>query len=80
MSGSGDNSDASGARIVRFPQSRVAPAGAGRPVRQLGFGPMARVIGAPQEQATGHWRSRCHGIWYGYVLEVACPACGNRRG
>jgi hypothetical protein len=25
----------------------------------------------------GHWCSRCRGIWYGYLLEVACPVCGK---
>lgn len=66
--------------VVRFPQSRVAPAGSDRPAKQLGFGRLATVIGAPQRQTTGHWCSRCQGIWYGYLLEVDCPACGNRHG
>lgn len=49
-------------------------------VKQLGFGAMAKLLGPPIEQTTGHWCSRCQGIWYGYLLEVACPACGNRHG
>jgi hypothetical protein len=69
-----------GDKIVRFPQTRVSPRGANRPFRNLGLGPMAKTIGAPLEQATGHWCSHCRGIWYGYLLEVACPVCGNRHG
>lgn len=66
--------------VIRFPQSRVTPPRAGSPARHLGLGAMAKVIGAPERQATGHWCSRCQGIWYGYLLEVTCPACGNRHG
>jgi hypothetical protein len=80
MSESGPPWDASGKTILPFPHSRVSPAGARRPFKTLGLGALARVLGAPQEQMTGHWCSRCQGIWYGYVLEVACPACGNRHG
>lgn len=72
--------ESSGRGIVRFPQSRVSPPGAGKPAAYLGLGPMAKVLGAAEEQATGHWCSRCQGIWYGYLLEVACPVCGNRHG
>ncbi len=66
--------------VVRFPQSRVSPPSANQPVRDLGYGAMSELIGIPREQTTGHWCSRCHGIWYGYLLEVACPQCGNRHG
>lgn len=66
--------------VIRFPQSRVAPAGADKPLKVLGFGKMATLLGVPQEQTTGHWCSRCQGLWYGYLLEVACPVCGNRHG
>jgi hypothetical protein len=66
--------------LVRFPQSRVRPSAQGRPFRNLGLGPLARALGAPVEQATGHWCSHCQGIWYGYLLEVTCPACGSRQG
>jgi len=72
--------DDKAADVIRFPQSRVLPAGAGKPVKHLGLGRMAEVIGAPESQTTGHWCSRCQGIWYGYLLEVACPVCGNRHG
>jgi hypothetical protein len=68
------------AAIIRFPQSRVLPTGHGRPARELGRSLLAQQLGAPIEQATGHWCSRCRGIWYGYLLEVACPVCGNRHG
>ncbi|MFA5122014.1 hypothetical protein [Zavarzinia sp.] len=64
--------------ILRFPLSRVRPAARG--FKELGLGLMARQLGTPVEQCTGHWCSRCQGIWYGYLLEVACPACGNRHG
>jgi hypothetical protein len=68
------------AAVLRFPQSRLSPSGLVRPAKNLGIGTMAKVIGAPEHQATGHWCSRCRGIWYGYPLEVTCPVCGNRHG
>ena len=52
----------------------------GEPVEELGTSPLAAQLGAPVEQTTGHWCSRCQGIWYGYPLEVTCPVCGNRHG
>jgi hypothetical protein len=67
-----------GAKVTRFPQSRVAPPGAGKPFRQLGASDLSRKLGAPDRQGTGHWCSRCQGIWYGYPLEVTCPSCGRR--
>ena len=67
-------------RVVRFPLSRTSPASATSPPRELGYGALAEQIGIPRQQATGHWCSRCNGIWYGYLLEVACPQCGNRHG
>lgn len=66
--------------VVRFPQSRVSPPGAAVPARILGRGKMADLLGAPARQTTGHWCSRCRGIWFGYPLEVTCPVCGNRQG
>lgn len=71
---------ASGASIVAFPFSRLPPpqtASAQTPER---FGEFAKLFGMPREQTTGHWCSRCQMIWYGYLLEVACPVCGNRHG
>lgn len=68
------------ARVVRFPQSRVAPHGPGGGFKDLGFSDLAKNLGGPERQGTGHWCSRCHGIWYGYLLEVTCPKCGGRHG
>ncbi len=68
------------AQIVQFPQSRVSPARSSEPFRELGTSQLSRSLGLPERQATGHWCSRCRGIWYGYLLEVTCPACGNRHG
>ena len=64
--------------IIRFPQSRVPVAG--KPFKQLGTSQFSTNFGAPERQATGHWCSRCRGIWFGYPLEVTCPVCGSRRG
>jgi len=75
-----EDQDRGAAAIVRFPQSRVRPPGDGDRFVELGLSPFAKRFGAPQEQATGHWCSRCRGIWYGYLLEVTCPVCGNRHG
>jgi hypothetical protein len=69
-----------GADVVPFPQARVRPAGATQPFKVLGLSHLAQRIGAPTSQMTGHWCSRCKGIWYGYPLEVDCPVCGNRHG
>ncbi len=49
-------------------------------VHELGHYWVAKLFGMPREQTTGHWCSRCQMIWYGYLLEVACPVCGNRHG
>lgn len=68
------------ASVVRFPLSRVPPRGSRDPYRDLGVGRMAKTLGIPKEQMTGHWCSRCKGIWFGYLLEVECPCCGNRNG
>jgi hypothetical protein len=66
--------------LVRFPQSRVSPSRANTPFRDLGSSELSKRLGMPEQQMTGHWCSRCQGIWYGYLLEVDCPACGNRHG
>lgn len=65
--------------VVRFPQSRVKPAG-GASYTDLGLGRMASELGMANEQLTGHWCSNCKGIWFGYLLEVECPQCGGRNG
>ena len=66
------------ASIVRFPQSRVAPRGGS--FQDLGLSDLAKWLGGPERQGTGHWCSRCRGIWYGYLLKVTCPKCGGRHG
>jgi hypothetical protein len=70
----------SGSQVVRFPQSRVSPRGSGGGYTDLGLSDLAKSLGSPGRQGTGHWCSRCHGIWFGYVLEVTCPRCGSRHG
>lgn len=70
----------SSASVVRFPFSRVTPVQSHQDDEQVLYGALATLIGVPREQTTGHWCSRCCKIWYGYLLEVACPACGNRHG
>jgi hypothetical protein len=66
--------------LVRFPQSRVSPARANTPFKDLGLSVLCKKLGLPERQTTGHWCSHCKGIWYGYLLEVDCPVCGNRHG
>ncbi|ODR99392.1 hypothetical protein AUC68_05320 [Methyloceanibacter methanicus] len=68
------------AGVLRFPQSRVRMSGSGEPLKIIGTSQLAGVLGAPSEQTSGHWCSHCRGIWYGYLLEVTCPVCGNRHG
>lgn len=76
-----DREDVSGeGDVVRFPQSRVRPASGGQPFRRLGTGAFSMRFGSPERQTTGHWCSKCQGIWFGYLLEVTCPKCGNRHG
>ena len=70
----------SAAEILRFPQSRVSPPGSNAPFKELGLSTLSAKLGLPDRQATGHWCSRCRGIWYGFLLEVTCPVCGNRHG
>ena len=69
--------DDEGGEIVPFP---VRQRGAGKPARNLGLTKLARLLGPRGEGATGHWCSRCQGLWYGRLAEVECPACGNRHG
>lgn len=66
--------------VVRFPQSRVAPVSSVGNNKPPEYGEFAKLLGVPREQTTGHWCSACRKIWYGYLLEVACPTCGNRHG
>ncbi len=65
--------------VIRFPQSRVGVGGK-KPFKQLGTSLFSARFGSPERQATGHWCSRCRGIWWGYLLEVTYPVCGNRHG
>ena len=64
----------------KFLRSLLAPDHALAAVRELGTTPLARQLSLPDEQLSGHWCSRCRGIWYGCMLEVECPCCGNRHG
>lgn len=67
--------------VVRFPLSRAAPVTeAFDPDLPAVYGAMAKTIGIPVEQTTGHWCSYCRQIWFGYLLEVTCPRCGGRHG
>ena len=66
--------------VVPFPFSRVRPSATSIDAGPVLYGAMAATLGIPHEQTTGHWCSQCSKIWYGYVLEVTCPACGNRHG
>jgi len=68
------------ARPQRFLRSLLAPERALGGYRELGVTPLARRLGLADDQLGGHWCSRCQGIWYGCLLEVECPCCGNRRG
>jgi hypothetical protein len=68
------------AEVLRFPQSRTTPAGSKGGFKNLGIGAMARHLGMTDSHMTGHWCSRCQGMWFGYALEVECPQCGNRHG
>ncbi len=68
------------AAILRFPLSRATPPGSAGGFVDLGVGAMARRLGMRESQMTGHWCSRCRGVWFGYAFEVECPRCGNRHG
>ncbi|HUZ91843.1 MAG TPA: hypothetical protein VMU78_08085 [Methylocella sp.] len=66
--------------VLRFPLSRTTPAGSAGGFKDLGIGAVAHHLGLSKDQMSGHWCSRCHGIWFGYALEVECPQCGYRHG
>jgi len=70
----------SSATVVSFPYSRVNPVQSVEPEGAIIYGAFASLIGIPHEQTTGHWCSHCRMIWFGYLLEVSCPTCGNRHG
>lgn len=69
-----------GDAVIPFPFSRVTPAKTSSDEKLECYGAIAVALNIPREQTTGHWCSRCSKIWYGYLLEVACPTCGNRHG
>lgn len=80
MTGDGpDDAKKVSADIVAFPFSRVTPFRSDDTGDAV-YGRLAAEIGIPVEQTTGHWCSNCQKIWFGYLLEVACPTCGNRHG
>lgn len=64
--------------VLQFPHARVRKPG--EPARELGLGLLAQTLGVRRETLSGHWCSRCNGIWYGFLLEVTCPVCANRHG
>lgn len=66
--------------VIPFPHSRVAPVQSVESSEPPVYGTLAQQLGIPREQTTGHWCSYCRKIWYGYLLEVACPTCGSRQG
>jgi len=68
------------ADAVPFPHSRVRPPSSAGAYNDLGPGKMSQTLGVPTEQLSGHWCSRCQGIWFGFLLEIECPNCGSRRG
>lgn len=74
-----DNPKKPGA-VLRFPYSRTPPKSSPGGFTDLGTGALARHLGMRQSGMTGHWCSRCRGVWFGYALEVECPRCGNRHG
>jgi hypothetical protein len=65
--------------ILPFPQARVRPART-VPALDLGCSRLARRLDLAPLRLSGHWCSRCQGIWRGLLLETECPSCGNRRG
>ncbi len=67
-------------RVIRFPQSRVPGRGKSHPVKDLGLTRLARLIDPSGRGSSGHWCSRCEGVWYGCASEAECPVCGNRQG
>jgi hypothetical protein len=77
MSDAAGDSDADSQKFLR---SLLMPDRALGAQRELGTTPLARRLALPDDQLAGHWCSRCQGIWYGCMLEVECPVCGNRHG
>lgn len=63
-----------------FVRSLLAPGAPLGGYRELGTTALARHLALNEDQLGGHWCRRCQGIWYGCMLEVECPVCGNRGG
>ena len=60
----GDGSEGASGAVIRFPFSRVAPARSDALSEPPAYGELARSIGLPIEQTTGHWCSRKGGQFY----------------
>lgn len=81
MTDDNENDDAKpSAVVVGFPFSRIAPPRSAASDGTEVYGALATLLEIPHDQTSGHWCSRCVKIWYGYLLEVECPVCGNRHG
>lgn len=80
MSGSHDKPADVARRAEEFVQTLQSPKAPLGGYRELGITALARQLSLPEDKLGGHWCSRCQGIWYGCLLEVECPACGNRIG
>jgi hypothetical protein len=70
--------DDNGAQVIPFAFSRVRPTQG--EVRELGLGKLAKALGITGDHLNGKFCRRCQGIWFGLMLEVECPSCGNRHG
>ncbi|MHB8886115.1 MAG: hypothetical protein ACYC5H_13765 [Methylovirgula sp.] len=75
-----DDAAQEASRVLKFPASRTTTPSSSGGFTDLGVGAMGRALNMRDSQMTGHWCSRCHGIWFGYAFEVECPRCGNRHG
>lgn len=80
MAEDNDDGEKATAEVLRFPFSREPPNATPGGFTDLGTGALAKHLGMRPGQMTGHWCSRCRGVWFGYALEVECPRCGNRHG
>ena len=80
MSGGERDRNDQDASAQAFVRGVVSPGHALGGHRELGTTALARRLGLADDQLGGHWCSRCQGIWYGCMLEVECPSCGNRHG
>jgi len=65
-------------KIIPFPCSKISPKKTLPCFQDLGDSPRSKAIS--DSCKTGHWCSRCQGIWYGAASECECPICKNRNG